>query len=319
VTPVSTLELVGLIDEAGFPPGVVNVVTGKGDVGAGLAAHPGIDKIAFTGSPQAGAAVGQTAAANFTRVTLELGGKSPNIVFADADLDNAVNGIIAGVFAAAGQTCMAGSRVLLESSVYDKVASRLSERVKAIKLGHPAAPDTEMGPVACRPQYDKVRSYFNVGEQDGATLLAGGSVPDPSSGLPEHGLFVLPTIYGDVTQDMRIAQEEVFGPFVVLMRFVDEDDAVRIANSTRFGLAAGIWTNDLRRAHRMIARLRAGTVWVNTYRKTNYAAPFGGYRHSGIGRENGTDAIKEYTEVKCTWIDTGNVIEDPFDPRKFRP
>jgi (Z)-2-((N-methylformamido)methylene)-5-hydroxybutyrolactone dehydrogenase len=225
-------------------------------------------------------------------VSLELGGKSANIVFPDADLDNAVNGIIAGIFAATGQTCMAGSRAL---------------------IGDPMDPATEMGTLACRSQYDKVLRYIEIAKSEGATLLTGGDHPDDPA--LKSGLFTRPTIFGDVTSRMRIAQEEVFGPVLTLMRFHDEQEAVRIANDTPYGLAAGIWCTDIRLAHRMIAKLRAGTVWVNNYRKTSYATPFGGYGQSGIGRENGIDAINEYTETKSGWIDTGSQITDPFNPR----
>ena len=313
VTPASTLLLAGLILDAGFPPGVVNVVTGGGAVGAALVADPRVDKIAFTGATATGKRIAATAAERLARVSLELGGKSPNIVCDDADLDNAVNGVIAGVFAATGQTCMAGSRVLVQDGVYEAFATRLVERTKRIRLGDPMDPATEMGTVACLTQHTKVLDYCRIGIEDGATLLAGGRRPD-GEGLAQ-GLFVEPTIFGDVTNDMRIAREEVFGPVVCLLRFRDEDEAVEIANDTPYGLAAGIWSRDIQRVHRLIGRLRVGTVWVNSYRKTSYAAAFGGYKESGIGRENGIEAVQEYTEVKTVWVDTGSTISDPFNPR----
>ncbi|WP_037812294.1 aldehyde dehydrogenase [Amycolatopsis sp. La24] len=313
ITPVSTLVLARLIQEAGFPDGVVNVVTGAGEAGAALAGHRGVDKIAFTGSTAVGKKIAVTAAERLARVSLELGGKSPNIVFPDADLDNAVNGVVAGIFAATGQTCMAGSRVLVHEDVHDEFAAALIERTERIKLGDPLDPDTEMGTVACQAQYDKVLHYIEVAKADGAHLAAGGGRPeDPAL---SKGLFVRPTVFTGVANDMRIAREEVFGPVAVVIKFRDEDDAVRIANDTAFGLAAGVWTRDVARAHRMVRRLRAGSVWVNNYRKTNYVAPFGGFKESGIGRENGFHAIEEYTEVKTAWIDTGNRIADPFNPR----
>ena len=313
VTPVSTLVLGRLLGEAGFPDGVVNVVTGAGPVGAALAAHPEVDKIAFTGSTAVGKAIAGVAAARLARVSLELGGKSPNIVFPDADVNNAVNGVIAGIFAATGQTCMAGSRVLVHDDIYDDFCAKLVEKTNQIRIGDPMDPETEMGTVASRAQFDKVLHYIEVAKQDGATLAAGGSRPDDPA-LAE-GLFVRPTVFTDADNSMRISREEVFGPVAVVIRFRDEDEAVQIANDTTFGLAAGVWTNDLARAHRMVRRLRAGSVWVNNYRKTNYVAPFGGFKESGIGRENGFHAIDEYTEVKTVWIDTGNTITDPFNPR----
>jgi acyl-CoA reductase-like NAD-dependent aldehyde dehydrogenase len=313
ITPASTLILARLIQEAGFPDGVVNVVTGAGPVGAALVAHPGVDKIAFTGSTPVGKRIAAVAAERMARVSLELGGKSPNIVFPDADLPNAVNGVMAGIFAATGQTCMAGSRVLVHEEIYDVFSKALAERASQIRVGDPFDPETEMGTVASKAQYEKVLSYIDIAKQDGAQLAAGGKRSDDPA--LAKGLFVEPTVFTEVTNDMRIAREEVFGPVAALIRFRDEDDAVRIANDTSFGLAAGVWTNDLGRAHRMIKRLRAGTVWINNYRKVNYVAPFGGFGESGVGRENGVHAIDEYCEVKTAWITTGGTITDPFNPR----
>jgi aldehyde dehydrogenase (NAD+) len=306
VTPTSTLMLAELVVEAGFPPGVVNVVTGFGDpTGKALVNHPGVDKIAFTGSTATGRAIAHAAAERNARVSLELGGKSPNVIFADADLDNAVNGIMAGVFAATGQTCIAGSRVLIENSVYDEVAGLLVERARKIRPGDPMEPDTQLGPLASRPQLEKVLSYLELGKEEGLTLLTGGGRPDL------RGFFVEPTVFGDVENSCRLAREEVFGPVVCLMRFEDEDQAVRIANDTPYGLAAGVWTENVRRAHRMVGRLRAGTVWVNNYRVLAHGLPFGGFKQSGLGREMGVDALHGYTEVKSVWIDTGNRVRFP--------
>ncbi|MES3000061.1 MAG: aldehyde dehydrogenase [Pseudomonadota bacterium] len=313
ITPVSTLVLAELFEKAGFPPGVVNVVTGDARVGVDLVNHDGVDKIAFTGSTAAGKSVAKAAADRLARVSLELGGKSPNIIFPDADTAGAVNGVLAGIFAATGQTCLAGSRALVHVDIMETFTAALVEKARRIRIGDPLDPETEMGTVSCRMQYDKVMHYIEVAKAEGATLLSGGRHP-PDPALAQ-GLFVEPTIFGGVRNDMRIAQEEVFGPVLCLIPFKDEDDAVRIANDTRFGLAAGVWTNDIKRAHRMTRRLRAGTVWVNTYRRTNYAMPFGGMKESGLGRENGLEAIHEYTETKSVWIDTGGGIKDPFNPR----
>jgi aldehyde dehydrogenase (NAD+) len=303
VTPTSTLRLAELVVEAGFPPGVVNVVTGYGHpTGSALVEHPGVDKIAFTGSTATGRSIARAAAERNARVSLELGGKSPNVIFADADVDNAVNGVMAGVFAATGQTCMAGSRVLVESGVYEEVATLLAERAARILPGDPMDPATQLGPLASRAQLDKVVTYLELGKRSGLTLLAGGGR------LERAGFFVEPTVFGDVDNTSTLAREEIFGPVACLLRFDGEDDAVRIANDTPYGLAAGIWTENVRRAHRMVGRLRAGTVWVNNYRVVSHGLPFGGFKQSGLGRELGVEALQAYTEVKSVWIDTGNRV-----------
>ncbi|SDH12333.1 aldehyde dehydrogenase (NAD+) [Sinosporangium album] len=301
-TPVSALEFVKLVLEAGFPPGVVNVVTGEREAGAHLVAHPGVDKVAFTGSTATGRLIASAAGAQLTRVTLELGGKSPNIVFADADLEAALTGVLRGAFGGAGQSCMAGSRVLIQEDIYHDFSTKLVERVRALRLGDPMDPSTQIGTMANRAQYDKVLRYIDTGLSEGAALLAGGAVPaDPALA---DGLFIEPTVFGDVGNAMTIARDEIFGPVVCLLRFADEAQALDIANDTAFGLAAGVWTNDLNRAQRMASRLHAGTVWINTYRNTGYGVPFGGVGDSGLGRENGPDAIDEYTEIKTVWINT---------------
>jgi (Z)-2-((N-methylformamido)methylene)-5-hydroxybutyrolactone dehydrogenase len=298
VTPTSTLLLAALALEAGLPDGVINVVTGGSKTGAALVAHPGVAKIAFTGSTATGQAIAVEAARRSARVTLELGGKSPNIVFADADLNSAVNGVIAGIFAASGQSCMAGSRVLVQAQVYERVCELLAERGGRMLAGDPLDPKTQLGPLASRAQLQKVLTYLAIARAEGLHCVAGGER------LERHGYFVAPTVYRDVPTDSRVAREEIFGPVAVLMRFADEDEAVRLANDTRYGLAAGIWTQDLRRAHRTLHRIRAGTVWVNNYRVIGHTLPFGGYAQSGIGREMGATALDAYTEVKSVWIDT---------------
>jgi len=300
VTPTSTLILGELIEQAGFPPGVVNIVTGFGrGAGDALVAHPLVDKIAFTGSTATGTAIAKVAAERHARVSLELGGKSPNIVFDDADLEAAVTGIEAGIFAATGQACNAGSRVLVQAGVYDHIAGQLAERARTIRAGDPLDPDTELGPLASRAQLDKVTAYFHVGRTEGFACLAGGER------LDRPGFFVAPTVFDRVDNDSRLAREEIFGPVASLIRFETEEQAIAIANETAFGLASGVWTRDLGRAHRMIERIRAGVVWVNTYRMGGHAIPFGGMKASGIGREMGINALDQYTEVKSVWINTG--------------
>ncbi len=305
-TPVSTIELGKLFDEAGFPPGVFNVVTGGPEAGRALVSDARIDKIAFTGSTGVGKAIAKTAADNLTGVLLELGGKSPNIVFDDCDPVAAANGIIAGIFAASGQSCMAGSRLVIQRSVMDDVLGRVIERAKTIKLGDPTQADTEMGPVATRQQHEKITGMIKGAVAEGARVACGGTDAGPG------GLFVPPTVLVDVTPDMTIAREEVFGPVLCVLPFDTEQEAIAIANDTEFGLAAGIWTQNVQRAHRVANRVRAGTVWINAYRIVGYNAPFGGYKQSGRGRENGMQALDEYLETKTVWIELSGATRDPF-------
>jgi acyl-CoA reductase-like NAD-dependent aldehyde dehydrogenase len=297
----STLEYAALTKEAGFPDGVFNVVTGLGtEAGSALVDHPDVAKITFTGSDATGARIYAQAAKTMKRVTLELGGKSPNIVFADCDLDKAAAGVISGIFAATGQTCIAGSRLLVQNSIKEKFTAKVAELGASARKGNPMLPDTNIGPVTTPAQYQKILDYINIAKSEGAKCILGGG-PATSPDLP-GGQFVEPTIFTDVTPQMRIAREEVFGPVLSIIGFEDEADAIRMANDTIYGLAAGVWTEDIGRAVRMSSALKAGSVWVNTYRAVSYMMPFGGMKHSGIGRESGMDAIYQYLETKSVWI-----------------
>lgn len=304
----SSLEFVKLFEEVGFPPGVVNVVTGFGsEVGAALVTHPKVAKVSFTGGEAGGRKVGELAASDFTHVTLELGGKSPNIVFPDADLQNAVKGVISGIFAATGQTCIAGSRLIVHEEIHDEFVEALIAFAKKAQLGDPLLPTTQVGPIATKDQYGKVLEYINIAKEEGATCVLGGK--------PGKGWFIEPTIFTDVSNTMRIAREEVFGPVLSVLKFKDEEEAVAIANDSNYGLAAGLWTQDTTRILTLPRKLKAGTVWVNTYRVVSFLSPVGGYKHSGIGRENGKDAIFSYLQTKSVWINTETEVPDPFAMR----
>jgi (Z)-2-((N-methylformamido)methylene)-5-hydroxybutyrolactone dehydrogenase len=310
-TSCSTLALMELVKEAGFPDGVINTVTGFGsEIGSALVEHPKVAKVAFTGGDATGASVYAAAAKGIKHVTLELGGKSPNIIFDDANLDDAVKGAISGIFAASGQTCIAGSRLLVQRSVYDEVSSKIVAFAKTAQLGDPMAPSTQVGPITTQPQREKVLHYIDVARSEGARCLLGGRTPS----APElaSGWFVEPTIFGDVTNTMRIAREEVFGPVLSIIPFEDDEEAIEIANDTIYGLASGVWTSNIRRAFVMADKIRAGTVWVNTYRAVSFMAPFGGYKKSGIGRENGQAAIDEYLQTKSVWINLAEGVPNPF-------
>jgi aldehyde dehydrogenase (NAD+) len=310
----SILEFMKVVEEAGFPPGVVNVVTGLGpEVGLPLVEHPLIAKIAFTGSDLTGQRIYEAAARGLKRVTMELGGKSPNIVFEDADLDNALKGVISGIFAATGQTCVAGSRLLLQRSIHDRFLEKLVAFARTARMGNPMNLDTQVGPVTNKPQLEKILNYIDIATGEGATAILGGRrATRPECGT---GWFVEPTIFQNVNNTMRIAQEEVFGPVLAVIPFEDEEEAIAIGNDVVYGLAAGVWTQNMRRALTMADRLQAGTVWINTYRAVSYVSPFGGYKRSGIGRESGQDMIKDYLQVKSVWISTATDVPNPFIQR----
>lgn len=309
-TPVSALRFAGLLhEETDLPDGVYNVVTGDGaTTGDALVSHDDVDKVAFTGSTETGRQIGATAGESLIPASLELGGKSPNVVFPSADLGDAVNGVVKGIFAATGQTCLAGSRVFVHESVAEAFVERFTERAADVELGDPMDPETEMGPVAFRDQWEKDVSYIEQGIEEGATLAFGGDQP---ADLPGE-CFLRPTILTDVDNGMTVAREEIFGPVASVITFSDEAEVLELANDTDFGLAAGVWTEDMRQARRFAKRVEAGTVWINEYRVLTYSAPFGGYKDSGLGRENGREGLDEYQQTKTVWIDQSGEVDDPF-------
>jgi betaine-aldehyde dehydrogenase len=302
-TPVTAMELGKLFQEAGFPDGVVNIVPGYGETaGAALASHPGIDKIAFTGSTEVGKIIARAAADNLTKVSLELGGKAPNIIFADADMEQAVSGAMMGIFFNQGQVCCAGSRIFIEESVKDEFLGRFSERASKIKVGDPTDTSTQMGPQVSEEQLNRIKSYVDIAREEGASVLTGGCPPQLEGDF-QKGFFFQPTIFGEVQNTMRVAQEEIFGPVTSVITFNGEEDLLRQANETIYGLSAGIWTKDITRAHRFAKGIKAGVVWINTFNMFNAASPFGGYKQSGYGREMGRHALDLYTQVKSVWVD----------------
>jgi aldehyde dehydrogenase (NAD+) len=302
--PLTSLRIAELCMEAGIPAGVVNVVPGYGETaGAALAAHPDVDKVAFTGSHITGQSIIRASAGNLKRVSLELGGKSPDIVFADADLDAAVPGAAMAVFANSGQICSAGTRLFVESKIYDEFVSRVADYGKQLKVGNGLDPNTQVGPLVSQQQYDRVSDYLSIGQKEGARALAGGG--KLTDGALAKGYFVQPTVFAGVEDSMRIAQEEIFGPVISAISFKDTDDLIKRANATMFGLGSGVWTTNVSKAHGIAKALRAGSVWVNCYQAMDPAVPFGGYKMSGYGRESGKQHVEEYLNVKAVWIKTG--------------
>jgi betaine-aldehyde dehydrogenase len=304
-TPLTMLEVAGWFSEVGFPPGVINIVTGMGETaGAPLVAHPDVDKIAFTGSNSVGKAILRSAADSIKRVTMELGGKSPNIFFADADFEAAIDGALFGVFINQGEVCSAGSRILVEKSIYPKFVEKMAEKAKTIKVGAPLDRATKMGALVSKEQYERVRSYQEIGKAE-AKLVSGGGRPKDLA----HGYYVEPTIFSEVDNSARIAREEIFGPVATVISFENEADAIKIANDTPFGLAAAVWSRDIYRALRTVKAIRAGIVWVNHMQPTYVEAPWGGYKQSGYGRELGPWGVEEYLETKQVHI---NLNEQPI-------
>lgn len=307
---VTTLEIAKLVEKAGFPAGVFQVVTGGVETGAALTSSNEIDKISFTGSPGVGRVIAQAAAANLKPVTLELGGKSPNIVFDDCDFDRALVGALAGIFGATGQTCIAGSRLLVQRGIYERMVDGLAKRAAMIRMGDPLLPETEMGTAANEHQFRKILSFIDAAKADGARLVAGGGRAE-GPGL-DQGFFVQPTIFADVRNDMKVAAEEIFGPVLSIIPFIDEEDAVQIANDTPYGLASGVWSQSIDRCMRMMRSIRSGVVWVNTYRQAAPQLPFGGMKNSGYGRVRGQGGILEWLQTKTVFIDYSGDKRDPF-------
>jgi aldehyde dehydrogenase (NAD+) len=309
-TSASTIELAKLIERAGLPAGIINVVTGFGhEAGAALVDHPGVAKIAFTGSEMGGVRIYENAARGLKSVTLELGGKSPNIVFEDANLEAAAMGALGGIFTAGGQTCIAGSRLLVQRSVHDRIVARMVEVARTARLGDPADPDTNMGPIANPPQYEKVMKYIEIAKNEGAVCATGGKASSAGK------YFVEPTIFTNVHNKMRIAREEVFGPVLSVIPFDDEEEAYAIANDSEYGLAAGIWTSNMGRAIRAAERIRSGNIWINTYRVGGHSLPFGGFKRSGVGREGGIDGMREFMESKTIIMGLDPSQANPFGMR----
>ncbi|MBU2191244.1 MAG: betaine-aldehyde dehydrogenase [Alphaproteobacteria bacterium] len=308
-TPLSALALAEIYTEAGLPDGLFNVVQGYGDVGAALVGHDVVAKVSLTGSVPTGRKVMALAGSKMKHATMELGGKSPILVFDDADIENAIGGAMLGNFYSTGQICSNGTRVFVQKGIHDRFVERLVERTKTIRIGDPLDPETQMGPLVSRAHHEKVLSYVGIGRDEGATLACGGGVPS-LQGF-ENGCFIEPTVFTGVRDDMRIAREEIFGPVMSVLAFDDEDEVIDRANNVEFGLAAGVFTRDLPRAHRVVNQLQAGTCWINAYNLTPVEIPFGGFKQSGIGRENSLAALEHYSQQKSVYVETGDV-DSPY-------
>ncbi|NYT63833.1 aldehyde dehydrogenase [Alcaligenaceae bacterium] len=313
LTPVTAIVLASMIEEAGFPAGVVNVVPGYGQNGAGqyLTEHPGVDKIAFTGEGKTARTILKAGADSLKKFSFELGGKAPHIIFADANLDSAINAATSSAWAVCGQSCALGSRVLVEKTIYDQVVDAFIKRQTQVRIGMPLNERTHMGPQASAEQLAKTMSYIESGRQEGADLVAGGS--QPKSQELADGFFIEPTVFASANNNMRIAREEIFGPVAALIPFEGEEEAIHIANDTTYGLTAGLWSQDIGKAHRVAAKIRAGMVWVNTYRYIRWTTPYGGFKASGWGRENGIEALDSYLETRTTVVSTTAQFQNPYN------